>query len=189
MKMVKMSMLAAIIAMSASAAQAFTPPYYVIGGYTGTATVVVSGGCKANEKYLNARYGSVYDTFDDYVGFGLVTADGQLVTIEQDYSDISHVYDTVTFDATYSYYEDMASDETTGAIETIADCNIDTMTANLNSRDNYKVNASKGVEAVSMQFSFGGYTTQTMETKGNKQLTKGAKYTGKVTFKATRELT
>lgn len=188
MKMVKMSVMAAAIALSTSATQALDAPYSVDGGYTGTATLKVSGGCKASLTYANARYGEVYDAFDDYVGWGLVTASGQLVTLERDSSIISSIHDTVTGSGTAVYFEDMGSNETLAAIAAIAGCNIDSIVSNLSARDSYKTDVAKGTQTASLQYSFGGYTTWVLETKGSKQYLTGKKYTGKVTFKATRPL-
>jgi hypothetical protein len=188
MNTVKTGLLVALIALSASAARALDAPYSVDGGYTGTATLKISGGCKASITYANARYGEVYDAYDDYVGWGLVTASGQLVTLERDSSIISNIYDTVTGSGTSVYFEDMGSNETAAAIAAIAGCGIDTIVSNLSSRDSYKTDAPKGTQSASLQYSFGGYTVQVIETKGDKQYITGKKYTGKVTFKATRLL-
>lgn len=81
MKMVKTSILAAVIALSASAAQAFTPPYHINGApIIGAATFKSSGACKvAPKKFANAQYGPIQDSTNATVGTGVIDASGNAI--------------------------------------------------------------------------------------------------------------
>jgi hypothetical protein len=81
MNMLKTGLLAALIALSASAAQAFTPPYHINGTpIVGTATFASSGTCKVPaKKFPNAKYGAIYDSNDNSVGAGVIDANGSAI--------------------------------------------------------------------------------------------------------------
>ncbi|HSC74741.1 MAG TPA: hypothetical protein VLB90_00725 [Pseudomonadales bacterium] len=189
MKMAKMGILAAAIAMSASVAQAVTPtpPYHVTNGYTGKATLQSAGGCKAKVVYENAQYGSVYDSLDSYIGWGMV-ADGEVVVIEEGYKKVSSFSDTVTKKDVDSYYENMASAETQSTIESLAGCSIGVLIFSTKSVETYTVDPAKSLDGYEALFPFNGITGMTTEVKGTKTYEKSLKFNGKVMFKGSRPL-
>ena len=189
MKMVMMSVSVAASALSASTAQAFEPPYYIEGNaYTGKATVQSAGGCKTKATYENAQYGNVYDSLDDFVGWGMVSSEGQLLALEESYQYLSGFEDSATFDSRDAYYENMASSATIEAIETAAGCDIGVMITSSKSTESYIVDPDKSLDGLSLQFIFNGFTEYTTEVDGTKSTYKSLKFNGKITFKGARPL-
>lgn len=182
MKMLKIGIAAASLLLASAQTLAMPiPTYHVADGFTGTATIQSSGGCKSKVIYQNASLGTILDSGDVEIGFGLVSEAGNILSLENDGSLISSINDNVTGESTASIFEDMASSETIDTVATNSACSIDTMVANPNSK---MVIKSKGATAsISLKFNFSGYITDVSSVKGNKTIRTGKKYSGTVTFK------
>ena len=190
MKMVKMSILAAAIVLSASAAQAATPPYHINASadyYVGKGIVQFAGGCKTKAVYENAQYGQVLDSTDAYVGWGMV-ANGEIVVLEENYHYFSGFADSVTLKTIDTYYENMASAETIAAVESAAGCDVGALISSASSKETYTVYPAKSLDGYVAQFPFTGFTAYTTVKKDNNTKTyyKSQKIIGKITFKGSK---
>lgn len=66
----------------ASWAFADAPQYYVDGAISGTATIKAEGSCSMDEQiFPGAHFGNVFNSGDEALGWGVISADGQLLAI------------------------------------------------------------------------------------------------------------
>lgn len=193
MKMLKIIMAAASLVLASAQALAFTPPYHINGAaYVGKAAIQSSGGCSVKETFVDAQYGDIYDSTDAYVGWGMVSANGQILVVEEDYTKAYAFSDSATNNTVDSWYEDMASSDTIAAIESFAKpagCSIARMVSGSKSRETKTVTISKGLDQYVLQYTFSGFTVFEPDlVKGTKTYKKTKNFSGKITFKGTRPL-
>ena len=193
MKMLKTVIAAASLVLISAQALAFTPPYHISGAaYTGKATIQSSGGCSVKETFVDAQYGDILDDTNTYVGWGMVSANGQILVVENDYSKSYYFYDSATNNSVTVYYEDMTTEHTVQAIQSFAKpagCTIDTIVPGAKSNETYTVTTSKGLGQISLQYIFSGFTVfEPTVVKGTKSYEKTKTFSGKITFKGTRPL-
>jgi len=194
MKMVKMSVMAAAIALSTSAAQA----YYIDGAYVGTAAVSLSGACSFKKQtYTDAQFGSIYDENDgdSYVGWGLLTSENQLIAVyqQESYSYILYKWTASSWNGVGTYYEDYLSEPLVSIINSYAkdknnaECDIENIFPNAKSRIVYKDDYDPGYAnykgSVSLKFAFDGFVDETYAEDAKGYSYKGGAFSGKVTFK------
>ena len=183
MNMVKTGLLAALIAFSASAAQAFTPPYHIDNAATGKATIQSSGSCKIKETYEGAQWGEVSDSTDAYVGFGIISATGELLAVLSDYETISGAYDTATGKGNDVYFEDLDSSATVGTIESLAGCTVYELISSAKTKGTYTYDPSKNKNDFSLVYPFNGISPTLTTVNGTKSTDKAQTFSGKITFK------
>ena len=64
MKMLKIVIAAAALALASAQVMAFTPPYHIDGAaYTGKATIQSSGGCSVKETFVGAAITIIFTIF------------------------------------------------------------------------------------------------------------------------------
>lgn len=187
MKMVKMSILAAAIALSASAAQAFVPPYYIDFPYVGKATIKSSGSCKIKQTYENAQWGYIYDDNSDEVGYGIISASGELLAVLSDYETISGAYDSATNKGNDVYFEDLDSSETVGKIQSLGSCDVYELISSAKTKGTYTYNGPKPAN-FSLVYPFNGISPTLNTTVGTKSTQKAQTFSGKITFKGSQLL-
>jgi hypothetical protein len=193
MKMLKTVIAAASLVLISAQALAFTPPYHISGAaYTGKATIQSSGGCSVKETFVDAQYGGILDDTNTYVGWGMVSANGQILVVENDYSKSYYFYDSATNNSVTVYYEDMTSQFTVEAIQSFAKpagCTIRNIVPGAKSNETYTVTVSKGLDQISLQYIFSGFTEfAPTVVKGTKSYDKTKNFSGKITFKGARPL-
>jgi hypothetical protein len=182
MNMVKTGLLAALIAFSASAAQAFTPPYHIDFPATGKATIQSSGSCKIKQTYEGAQWGIVKDSTDADVGYGIISADGDLLAVLSDYETISGAYDTATNKGNDVYFEDLDSSETIAKIQSLGGCTVYELISSAKTKGTYTYNPPKA-DSFSLVYPFNGISPTLDTTVGTKSTYKAQTFSGKITFK------
>jgi hypothetical protein len=183
MNMLKTGLLAALIALSASAAQAFTPPYHINSPATGKATIQSSGSCKIKQTYEGAQWGVVFDSTDAQVGYGIISASGELLAVLSDYETISSAYDTATGKGNDVYFEDLDSSETIATIESLAGCTVRELISSAKTKGTYTYDPSKNKNDFSLVYPFNGISPTLDTVKGTKSTYKAQTFSGKITFK------
>ena len=193
MKMLKIVIAAAALALASTQVMAFDPPYHINGAaYTGKATIQSSGGCSVKETFVDAQYGDIYDNVNAYVGWGMVSDNGQILVVENSYRKSYEFDDTATGNSVDVYYEDMTTEPTMEAIQSFAKpagCTIENIVPGAKSNETYTVTVSKGLDQISLQYIFSGFTAFEPDlVKGTKTYKKTKTFSGKITFKGTRPL-
>ena len=184
MKIVKTSIMAAVIALSASLAQAFDAPYYVLDGYIGTATIQSSGSCKFKETYVDAQWGQIVDVHGAPVGVGLISFDNELLAA---YDTVTSAYISGYFSPgksqNVSYYN-LARSETVGKISALGGCEIIRLISSAKSKGTLNHDESKP-DSFALTYFFNGISPAMLVTKGAKDTYKPQTFSGKITFKST----
>lgn len=188
MNMVKTGLLAALIALSASAAQAFTPPYHIDNAAIGKATIQSSGSCKIKATYEGAKWGIVKDSTDADVGYGIISADGDLLAVLSDYETISGAYDTATSKGNDVYFEDLDSSETIAKIQSLGGCTVYELISSAKTKGTYTYDPSKNKNDFSLVYPFNGISPTLDTTVGTKSTYKAQTFSGKITFKGSYPL-
>jgi hypothetical protein len=193
MKILKIVIAAASLILASAQALAFTPPYHIDGApYTGKAIIQSSGGCSVKETFVDAQYGNIYDDTNAFVGWGMISANGQILVVENTYRKSYEFDDSATGNSVDVYYEDMTTEATVEAIESFAKpagCTIENIVPGAKSTETYTKTVSKGLEQLSLQYIFSGFTVFEPDlVKGTKTYKKTKTFSGKITFKGTRPL-
>ena len=193
MKMLKIIIAAASLVLASAQALAFTPPYHINGAaYVGKAAIQSSGSCSVKETFVDAQYGNIYDDTNTLVGWGMISANGQILVVENSYNQSYNFTDSATGNYVNVYYEDMTTQFTVDAIQSFAKpagCSIDNIVPGAKSNETYTVTVSKGLDQISLQYIFSGFTEFEPDlVKGTKTYKKTKTFSGKITFKGTRPL-
>ena len=185
MKMVKMIVMAAPIALSASAIQATAlPTYHMVDDFAiGKATIQSSGSCKINQVYENARWGMVYDSMNQPISYGILSSGDELLALEERSVYISGVDDGATGKSHDENYENMGSSETVEKIQTLGSCVIRELIPSAKAKGTYTRDLSKSKTDFALVYPFKGISPPLYTTNGAKSINKAQTFSGKITFK------
>lgn len=140
----KMILAAAVMALSANAAQAYFVDVWEDGGNVGKATVRITGGCAtAPLTFNNARLGDIYESDGGAsVGYGLVDMDsGEIISYEHAYSLTKSIWQRRLSDSfwkgTDTWFVDHAGSPSSGFIEEATGCSIESIMPVSSSKETY----------------------------------------------------
>lgn len=184
MKTIQPLCAALTLAIAASASQAATPPYHVTEGYFGSVTIRGSGSCGFKAvTYKNAWLGSVLDSADSPVGWGVITASGELLVLEESYAPIKYSENVDTGVGKDISYTDMVGPELITFVTNHSGCSIWSIVPNTNSRTTIKWDTFKGKDRVQMNANFNGFEEEVCQTPLTGKQCHADKFSGSVTFK------
>ncbi|HSC74743.1 MAG TPA: hypothetical protein VLB90_00735 [Pseudomonadales bacterium] len=168
----------------ANTASAFTPPYHVTEGYFGSATFRASGSCGFKPvTYKNAWLGSVLDSTDAPVGWGVITASGELLVLEASYARVKYSENVDIGVGKDISYTDMVGSELITFITNHSGCSIRSIVPDTNSRTAMKWDTFKGKDRVQMKANFNGFEEEVCQTPQTGKQCHADKFSGSVTFK------
>lgn len=173
--------LAAALAVSSAHAIGFVPPFHIDGPYTGKLVIQSSGSCKIKQTYENAQWGQVYDSNNANVGWGLITADGELLGVLSDFEDISGFSDKEKGVGQDVYFEDLDSEYTMKTLSELGSCTINELISGAKTRGVYNYADNKNEFA--MRYYFNGISPMVESTKGSRVINSPQLFSGKITFK------
>lgn len=172
------------LAFAASATLAATPPYHVTEGYYGSVTIKAGGSCQFSPViYKNAWLGNILDSADSPVGYGFITANGELLVLEQDYAPVSYVENTETGVGKDISYTNMVGPELATFVEDHSGCSIWSIVPNTNSRLSIKWDTMKGKDRVKVNANFNGFEKEVCQNRQTGKQCAAHKFSGSVTFK------
>lgn len=187
MKFVNTTLIAAALALSASASQAY---YFPDGSYVGKATIKGSGACNTKTLvFKDAALGSIYDENNGnvYVGWGIVSSEGDLLAVyDNEYELTDYKWDGTKKKSNWVGYEGYLSGPFVALIESEGDCSFELGGSDYgSSQTTYRGDELKEVWDVNMKFGFDGLieSTCTPPADDGSQTCKGGKAGGSVTFK------
>jgi hypothetical protein len=185
MKMVKMIVMAAPIALLAFAMQATAlPAYHMVDDFAiGKATIQSSGSCKINQVYENARWGMVYDSMNQPISYGILSSGDELLALEESAKYISGVDDAATGKGNDVYYENLGSSETVAKIQSLGSCVIRELIPSAKTKGTFTRDPSKGKNDWALVYLFNGISPPLNTTNGTKSVYKAQPFSGKITFK------
>ena len=184
MKIIQPLLAALTLAFVASTAQAAIPPYHVEEGYFGSVTFKASGSCGFRAvSYQNAWLGNVLDSTDAPIGWGIITASGDLLVLEEDYARIKYSENIDTGVGKDISYTDMVGIELVNFIEDHSGCSIWSIEPNTNSRANIKWDSFKQKDRMQLKANFSGFEQEVCKGTVGFQQCSADKFSGSVTFK------
>ena len=188
MKKIQPSFTALTLAIAATVAtttaQAATPPYHVDEGYFGSVTISASGSCGFRPvTYQNAWLGAVLDSTDTPVGWGVITASGDLLVLEEGYARIKYSENTGIGVGKDISYTDMVGPELATFITDLSGCSIRSIVPNTNSRTTIKWDTFKGKDRVQVKANFSGFEDEVCQVRQTGTQCSADKFSGSVTFK------
>lgn len=184
MKTIQPLFIALTLAIATGAAQAATPPYHVTEGYYGSVTIRASGSCQFSPvSYKNAWLGNVLDSADAPVGYGVITANGELLVLERDYAPVTYAENTETGVGKDISYTDMVGPELVAFVEGHSGCSIWSIVPNTNSRTSFRWDTMKGKDRVKVNANFSGFETEVCQNRQTGKQCAAHTFSGSVTFK------
>jgi len=160
------------------------PIYHVTEGYYGSVTFKASGSCGFKPvTYKNAWLGSVLDSTDTPVGWGIITASGDLLVLETDFAPVKYVENSETGVGKDVSYTNMVGPLLSALVMGQSGCSIWSIEPNTNSRTTIKWDIYKGKDRVQMNANFSGFEEKTCQPTRAGQECSAGKFTGSVIFK------
>lgn len=179
-----------VLAITASTAQAFTPPYHVdnegedMGGYFGSVTIRASGSCGFRTvSYRNAWFGNLFDSLDEPVGYGIITASGELLVLEEDYARMRYSENIDIGVSKETAYTSMVGPELVSLVMGYSGCSIESIVPNTNSRSTSKWDAYKGKDHLQLKANFSGFEEEVCQGADGFQQCRADKFSGSIIFK------
>lgn len=185
MKIIQPLFAALALIITASTAQAVvTPPYHVAKGYFGSVTFRASGSCGFRTvSYRNAWLGDVLDSTDAPIGWGIITASGELLVLEEDYAPIKYSENVDSGVGKDISYTDMVGTELINFITDHAGCSIRSIEPNTNSRATAKWDSFKQRDHMQLKANFSGFEEGVCQGAVGYQQCRADKFSGSITFK------
>jgi hypothetical protein len=184
MKIAQYLSTALTLVFAVSTVQAATPPYHVAQGYYGSVTVRASGSCQFSPvSYKNAWLGNILDSTDTPVGYGFITANGELLFLEQDYAPVSYVENTDTGVGKDISYTNMVGPELFNFVQAQSGCSIWSIVPNTNSRLSIKWDTMRGKDHAQANANFSGFETEVCQVRQTGKQCVAHRFSGSVTFK------
>lgn len=184
MKIIQPLFAALTLAVATNPVFAATPPYHVAQGYYGSLTVRASGSCKFSPvSYGNVWLGDILDSTDTPVGYGFITANHELLFLEQDYAPISYVENKDTGVGKDISYTNMVDPELVALVQAQSGCSIWSIVPNTNSRLSIKWDTMKGKDRAQVNANFSGFETKVCQDSQTVKQCAAHRFSGSVTFK------
>lgn len=188
MSKLNIAILALAAGLSASGAEAVVL-YHTVNGYTGKAVIQASSACKSKVVYENAQFGTVYNSSDVPIGTGLISADGELLALQEEGLKLASFQSGDGMKYSNTYFIDFSSVTTQSLFEQNGGCTIQNTFANTKSRLVYSANFNKPLDQATLKYSFAGYLPMEVVKKGADDYGNSKAFTGSITFKGTRPTT
>lgn len=168
---------------TARAAVAATPPYHVEEGFFGKVTASANGSCGFKPvTYKNAWMGTVLDSTDAVIGWGIITASGELLFIEESYSRIRYSENIETGIGSDFSFSDLVGPELKDLITAQSKCLIGSIAPDTSSRTKIRWDKIKGLDKVSMNARFSGYEKEVCQYRETGKQCRAGKFSGSVKF-------
>ncbi|MCC7516031.1 MAG: hypothetical protein IT470_01690 [Pseudomonadales bacterium] len=174
-------------ALTAAVAHADTPPYHVNDGYYGKTTISASGACGFKALvYQNTWFGEVFDSTDTSIGFGIITANGQLLTTEENFAPIQYRNNDDIGVGKEVAYTDMVGTVLVALIEGQSGCAIRTIVPNTGSRSTIHWDAMRALDKIQLRAKFNGFDEEVCLGPPSDQSCKAKKFSGAIMFSGNR---
>jgi hypothetical protein len=184
MKIIQPLFIAFALAIAAGAARATAPVYHVKEGYFGKVTVNVSGSCGFKPvTYKNAWMGTLLDSTEAEIGWGIITASGELLFMEENFSRKRYSENIETGIGADISYSNVVGPELTSFITTHSGCVISTIAPDIGSSTKIQWDKKTGLDRVKMNARFSGYEEEVCQVRTTGKQCHAGKFTGSVTFK------
>lgn len=158
--------------------------YHVKEGYFGRITIKASGSCGFEPFRLeNVWFGVVHDESDTPLGWGLLTASGQLLFWEEDYAKISLKENTDIGTGKDTSYSNLVGQELFDLVTARSGCNIEVLEPDTGSRTVMKWDAMRGRDTVELKALFGGFDASVCQPLTNGQRCSAGAFRGMVQFR------
>lgn len=193
MKKIQPSFTALTLAIAATVAtttaQAATPPYHVDEGYFGSVTISASGSCGFRPvTYKNAWLGAVLDSTDTPVGWGVITASGELLVLEEDYAPIRYSNNSATGLGKDISYTNMVGAELVAFVQDFSGCNIWSIVPNANSRATIKWDMFANKDRLNLRANFKGFESEVCSGPPSNQQCRADSFSGSIVFSGNRAM-
>lgn len=165
-------------------AHAATPPYHVDeGGYFGSVKIIADGSCGFRTvSYKNAWFGELFDSLEAPMGYGIITASGELLVLEEDYAPTKYSENIDTGTGKDISYTSMAGPELVSLLMGYSGCDIRSIEPNTNSRATIKWDIFKGKDHLQLKANFSGFEEEVCEGAPGFQQCRADKFSGSVIF-------
>ncbi|HSC76408.1 MAG TPA: hypothetical protein VLB90_09265 [Pseudomonadales bacterium] len=185
MNKVKMMTLAFTVSLLASGAEA-VGVYHTVNGYIGKAVFQATGACKSRVVYENAQFGTVYNSSDVNIGTGLLSADGQLLSLQAKALKVSYFQASSGMKYSDTYVIDFLSSSTRSLFESNGGCTIEEAFSNTVSKLVYAADSNKNKNKVTMKYSFIGFVPMEVVVKGGDNYGNSKAFTGSISFSGSK---
>lgn len=130
--------------------------YYLENALPGTVTISVTGACAIPSTTASAYLADVSTDDRVLLGRGIVTASGKLLALEERHSDVRYLHVLATDEKSATDYVDFVGDTLrTFLAANGANCNIETLEPDVDSKAVYQWNANGG--KLNLKAGFGGH--------------------------------
>ena len=133
--------------------------YYLENALPGKVTVSVTGACAIPATTVNAYLANVHTDEKVLIGYGIVTASGKLIALEEKRSDVGYRHVLATGEKSSTDYVDVVGNTLrTFLVANSANCVIETLEPDTNSKASHRWNTSGGT--LNFKAGFGGHEKQ-----------------------------
>lgn len=187
-KIAPFTLATAAMAFAASSVAA-TPPYHVTEGYYGAVTIRASGSCGFKPvTYKNAWFGEVLDSTDASQGWGIITASGELLVLEEDYAPIRYSNNSATGLGKDISYTNMVGAELVAFVQDFSGCNIWSIVPNANSRATIKWDMFANKDRLHLRANFKGFESEVCSGPPSNQQCRADSFSGSIVFSGNRAM-
>lgn len=158
-------------------------PYHVQEGYFGEAAISAKGSCGfAPVRFRSAWFGQIYDDTDTPYGWGIITANGDLVVWEEDYAPLLSKQNDETGVGKDVSYTSMVGVELYDMIRTYSGCSIQVLEPDRAARSTMQWDKFRGKDNIRLDARFGGFEASVCRDTPTGTRCAAHGYTGTVTF-------
>lgn len=156
--------------------------YYLTNAVPGTASIEVTGACAIAPTTSKAYLANVHDDERNLLGWGIVTASGQLIALRQDRFETRYQQDYASGEQRAVEYIDM----TGKALENVlafasGGCTVARLQPGIDSRVSYSWNGGHG--RANLKATFAGFEGSRCNELGDSRRCKAQKFSGSITFR------
>lgn len=177
-------MLATAAAVFVASSFAATPPYHVTEGYYGAVTIRASGSCGFKPvTYKNAWFGEVLDSTDASQGWGIITASGTLLVLEEDFAPLRHSNNDDIGVGKDISYTNMVGADLVSLITSYSGCSLWSIVPTANSRATLRWDAMRAMSRAQINAYFKGFEQQVCSGPTTNQQCYADGFSGSIIFK------